>query len=112
MSPVVDLRHIEIAGSTERFFAQQLANKGWLVCNVKTVERSSEDDLAPPIHRRRHPAFSQQTQEVLISKTMKLPAWIEGGQKTENVLIQARVPYLHRRMHGYPVSFSLQQVSG
>src|SRR5215831_15348739 len=82
--PVVHRRNVKISRPPQRFFTQQLSDKGRLRVDMKAVQGSAENHLASTVYRRRQPACGQEAQQMFVPKLAEFPAWVQSGQKIED----------------------------
>src|ERR1700682_5414858 len=105
-------RDIEIARSPKGFFAQELTDKRGLRVHVKTVQWSAKDDLLAPGNLWRQPALRHEAQQMFVAESAQLPARVQPGGEGKDVLIEERIPHLHRGVHRDTVTLGLEKVPG
>src|SRR5262249_15893639 len=103
---------IEVAGFTQRLRAEELIDKGrWLVL-MKGIKSRPDYDFRTPSYGFRQVAIRQKPEEILVAHATEFPARVQPGQECEHLFIEERIARLDRRVHGYSVTFCLQQQAG
>src|SRR6516162_3693855 len=91
LPPVGNGGRFEISGLAERFLAQKLVHERRYALGMKAVKGGQKHRLPPPGDLARQPALGQQAQNVLVAQAAQLPARVQAGQKSEDVLVEERI---------------------
>src|SRR5438105_12335386 len=106
---MLDRRRIEITGPANRFFAEQLIDKGRRALGVEAVEGGAEHGLGAPGNLARQPALRNFPQNVFILEAAHFPARVQPGEEVEDFLVEERIARLDRGVHGDAVTLGAHE---